>query len=91
MPRVVIDASVVVSAGLKPGSHPAISILIARSFGTILMSNAVELEIRAVVARPKFSRYATELTMILESIIALAERIEPDVAVFDVRLPGPER
>ncbi len=85
MPNVVVDASVVVSAGLKPRSLPARAILLARSYATIVISDAIEAEIRSVIARPKFQDYAAEMTLILDAIIAMAERYEPTMVVTDCR------
>jgi putative PIN family toxin of toxin-antitoxin system len=85
MPNVVVDANVVISAGLKPHSLSARAILLARSHATIVLSDAVEAEIRSVIARPKFEAYAVDLNLILGAIAAIAERHEPDMRVTDCR------
>jgi len=56
MPNVVFDASSLVGALLKEGSAPERALLPARSKHRICLSDAVEKEIREVVARPKFAR-----------------------------------
>jgi putative PIN family toxin of toxin-antitoxin system len=85
MTKIVIDANIVISAGLKPHSTASRAILLARSYGAIVMSDAVEAEIRAVAARPKFQPYAADLQLIVDVIVAGAERHRPSVAIADCR------
>ncbi len=56
MTKIVIDAGIIVSAGLKPRSAPYQAILLARAHGVVVISDAVETEIRSVITRPKFQR-----------------------------------
>jgi predicted nucleic acid-binding protein len=61
MTKIVIDANIVISAGLTPRSTASRAILMARTYGEIVISDAVEAEIRSVAARPKFRPYASDL------------------------------
>ncbi|MBK1839373.1 putative toxin-antitoxin system toxin component, PIN family [Azospirillum sp. YIM B02556] len=59
MPNVVFDASVLVSAALKPLSIPAEALRAARIADRIVLSEETLQEITAVLARPKFERVFT--------------------------------
>jgi len=87
MPNVVFDASSLVGALLKEGSAPERALLAARSKDRICLSDAVEKEIREVVARPKFARYLTpgRIERILDLLTAAAVIVEPKEAVTDCR------
>lgn len=53
--RVVVDTNVVVSAALNPGRTPDLCLAALRAEGcTVLLDEAVEGELREVLARPKF-------------------------------------
>jgi putative PIN family toxin of toxin-antitoxin system len=87
MPNVVFDASSLVGALLKEGSAPERALLLARAKDTICLSDAVEKEIREVLARPKFARYLTpgRIERILDLLTAAAVIVEPNEAVTDCR------
>lgn len=61
--------------------------MLARTQATICLSDAVEAEVRAVFARPKFDRYLNpgRCEYILELLSIAARRVAPDVAVADCR------
>lgn len=56
--RVVLDTNVVVSGLLFPGSEPAAALLKAQR-GIVLASEAIRLELLAVLARVRFDRYCS--------------------------------
>jgi putative PIN family toxin of toxin-antitoxin system len=87
MPNVVFDASSIIGALLKEDSVPERALLLARTHDTICLSGAVETEIRAVSARPKFRRYlaAGRLDLILDLLKAAAVSVESTVPVTDCR------
>jgi predicted nucleic acid-binding protein len=53
---IVFDTSTVVSAALKSDSVPETAVLIAEEVDVFALSSAVDAEIAAVLARPKFAR-----------------------------------
>jgi len=87
MPSVVIDASTLVGALLKPNSVPEQALLLARSNGPICLSSAVEDEIRDVFARPKFHEgvVPARVERILYLIVSGARVVSPTVSVGDCR------
>ena len=87
MPNVVFDASSIVGALLKRDSVPERALLLARTHDTIYLSRAVEAEIRAVCARPKFRRYLSpgRLDLVLDLLKAASASIEPTIVVTDCR------
>jgi putative PIN family toxin of toxin-antitoxin system len=87
MPSVVLDASSLVGALLKPDSVPERALLLARATGRVALSPAVEAEIRQVFARPKFRGHLIpgRLERVLDLIVAGALVVEPTIAVADCR------
>lgn len=87
MPKIVFDASSLVGALLKEGSVPERALLLARSRAVVCLSTSVEDEVRAVFARPKFSKYlaSDRGARILALLCTAAERCEPTVTVSDCR------
>jgi putative PIN family toxin of toxin-antitoxin system len=87
MPNVVIDASTVVSAALKPHSAPRRAVALARIHDVICISAAIEDEIREVLARPKFARFisAAQRDELLNLLLVGALRVEPGERVDDCR------
>lgn len=51
---IVVDASSIVGAAVKPGSTPARALMYVLEHDRLAMSEAVAAEIREVLARPKF-------------------------------------
>jgi len=87
---VVVDASVLISAILKPGSVPERAL--TRTLvgpDTLIISNDVECEYREVILRQKFDRLvALEWRQqYLQRVIDLAQRVEPIDPVHDCRDP----
>jgi hypothetical protein len=84
---IVFDASTVVSAALKADSVPERALLIAVEMDVVALSSAVDAEIAAVLARPKFAqtiardRYDT----VLATLRSEAVWFEPSVWVTDCR------
>lgn len=58
-PRYVFDTSVLVSALILPRSKPRQAFESARASGELLISTALLDELRDVLRRPKFDRYAS--------------------------------
>jgi uncharacterized protein len=87
MPKVVVDANIVVSAALKAESLPEQVILLARAHDTICLSPAVVEEMRCVMARPKFSAAISEARreQLLELLGAAAQLVTPGEAINDCR------
>jgi putative PIN family toxin of toxin-antitoxin system len=86
MPSVVLDASTLVGALLRPGSVPERALLLARARATICLSTAVEQEIREVFGRPRFRKYLTPGRVdLIFGLLAAAERVEPGLKVTDCR------
>ena len=57
--RLVFDTNVIVSADLFEDSVPGRALSLALDLGTLLLSEALIEELRAVLSRPRFDRYAT--------------------------------
>ncbi len=87
MPNVVFDASSVVGALLKPESVPERALLLARARHVICLSEAVEVEMREVIGRPRFARYLGEGRgeRVMDLVASAAARFSPSVAVQDCR------
>src|SRR5690348_11920328 len=87
MRNVVIDANIVVSAALRRNSPPHQALALARVHDVICMSDAVEKEIRGVLARPKFQALITPARCrhILDLLLVSALRAEPRETVHDCR------
>ena len=79
MPRYVFDSNVIVSALLFNGSStPGRALLLALSFGMLLMSEAQAAELADVLSRRKFDRYATpeERRRLLRGLMRQTEVVE---------------
>ena len=89
MPSVVFDTSTLVGALLREDSVPARALMLARTRGTLSLSDAMEAEIRTVLARPKFVRYATpsRIARFLTLLRMEGRRVHPTVQVTDCRDP----
>ena len=57
--RLVFDTNVIVSADLFEDSVPERALSLALDLGMLLLSEALIEELRAVLSRPRFDRYAT--------------------------------
>jgi hypothetical protein len=91
---VVLDASTLVSAALKPDSVPEQALL--RVMGTpdrLILSREVEGEYREVLRRPKFDRYVSLVRRerILDIVVVAAEWIEPVQTVRECRDPKDDK
>ncbi len=77
-PRFVFDTNAIISADLFRDSVPGRALWLALDLGTILMSEALIEELREVLSRPRFDRYATrvEREEFLRRLIREAETIE---------------
>ena len=79
MPRYVFDSNVIVSALLfNSSSTPGQALLLALSFGTLLMSAAQAAELEDVLSRRKFDRYAVpeERRRLLRDLLLQTELVE---------------
>ena len=78
MLRVVLDTNIIVSACLTPEGSPA-TILELALLGefTLCLSSPILTEYQDVLARPKFSRDAARIKVLLDGIKELAEMVEP--------------
>ena len=91
---VVLDASTLVSAALKPDSIPERAFLRAVSeSNTLLLSQEVENEYRAVIFRSKFDRYASveRRQRLLDIIEVVAETVEPTEIVRECSDPKDDK
>ena len=92
--RVVLDASTLVSAALKPGSVPdqALLYIVSRS-NRLIVSQAVEDEYREVLLRPKFDRFVAinRRLRVVQTALDAAERIEPVVEVRECSDPKDDK
>jgi len=87
----VLDASVVVSAALKPNSPPERALLAAvTGSNQLVLSRAIEDEYRQVIFRPKFDQYLSvaRRQWVLDIVTSTAARFEPTVPVTDCRDPN---
>jgi putative PIN family toxin of toxin-antitoxin system len=86
---IVIDASVVISAALKPASIPRTALARARSIDRLAMSAAVAAELRSVLRRPKFAHILTDVrvTEAEDWILTGADWFDPKIIVTGCRDP----
>lgn len=88
MPNVVLDASSLVGALLKPGSIPERAFLTALRTDTICLSAAVGDEVSEVFFRPKFKRAGAERgPLLLAALLDAAVWVFPSVIVTNCRDP----
>lgn len=89
MPSVVFDTSTLVGALLREDSVPARALMLARNRAALCLSDAMEAEIRAVLARPKFGRYATpsRIARFLTLLSIEGQRVRPTEQITDCRDP----
>lgn len=87
---IVLDASVVVSAALRPSSIPRQAFDRARETGRLALSRPVADEIRQVLARRKFSSILTPARQddIMTLLCATALWFSPAISVGDCRDPN---
>ena len=87
MPSVVLDASMLVGALLKPGSAPERALLLAYGRDRICMSEAVAEEVRSVFGRPKFAAAVepARIGLILDLLMSAAHWFVPTQHVVDCR------
>ncbi len=91
---VVVDASTLISAALKPDSLPERALLRAVDGPRrIVLSEAVEDEYREVIFRPKFDRFVSieRRQRILDIVLVVAERIVPAQTVRECRDPNDDK
>ncbi|HWG20227.1 MAG TPA: putative toxin-antitoxin system toxin component, PIN family [Terracidiphilus sp.] len=76
--RLVLDTNVYVSYFIRSGSVPGQAVAKALQTGTLLVSIETFAELRAVLARPKFSRYIRPelLEAFLDQLWASAEPVQ---------------
>jgi putative PIN family toxin of toxin-antitoxin system len=84
---IVIDASTLVSAALKPDSIPEQAVLRAEEVDVFALSAAVDAEISGVLNRPKFARAisATRRDRFPRNLRDAAVWFDPSVRVVDCR------
>ena len=84
---IVVDASTVVGAALKRNGIPRQALLKARNRDAIVLSTAVEGEIREVLACPKFPRHLTDKdrSTIMLLLTEAAVWVEPTLTVHKSR------
>jgi putative PIN family toxin of toxin-antitoxin system len=76
--RVVLDSNIIVSACLTPEGAPATIVELALlGLFTVCLSPEILAEYREVLARPKFSRHADRIRILLEGIEEISEMITP--------------
>ncbi len=87
MPNVVFDVSSLVGALLKSGAVPERALLLARTHETLVLSPAVEAEIREVFSRPNFRKYLAtgRAEHILDLLAAASVSVSPTETVRDCR------
>ena len=92
-PRFVFDTNVIVSADLFDDSVPARALSLALDLGTLLMSEALIEELRTVLSRPRFDRYATpaEREEFLQDLMRETETVEITEAVQACRDPNDDK
>jgi uncharacterized protein len=86
---IIFDASALVSAALKVDSVPERALLRAEEVDVFALSAAVDVEIAAVLNRPKFARTISlaRRERVLEILRRSAVWFEPTVRVADCRDP----
>lgn len=84
--RIVVDTNVFISAGLRQGSLPALSVYIVERRCTLLRSTATEQELFEVIDRPRFSRLiAPDFRAWLVQLFARADLIAINEIVTECR------
>lgn len=84
MPRAVLDTNVLVSALISPGGPSAALVLELRDGAfELIASQALLAELREVLGREKFRRYATEA-----EAIAYVDLIRHEATILDDPAPG---
>ena len=86
---IVVDASSIVGAALKPDGTPARALMRVLEHDRLAMSEAVAAEIRDVLARPKFAPVLTQSDRanIAALLFADAQWFVPAMRVSDCRDP----
>lgn len=86
---IVLDASTIVGAALRPAGIPRRAFDRARGFARIALSRPILDEVREVLARPKFVDVITRTDQddIIRALTAAAVWFEPDTPVLDCRDP----
>ena len=77
--RVVLDTNILISACWTPGGNE--SQVVAMALGGRLIacvSATVEAEYRDVAQRKKFARYRDEMEEMIDALLAVCERVEPE-------------
>lgn len=87
MPRAVLDTNVLVSALISPAGAPARLLLELRAGAfELVVSPALLAELREVLARPPFRKYASQ-----DEVAAYVQAIERDAIVMEDPVPSAER
>lgn len=91
--RLVFDTNVIVSADLFDGSVPARALWLALDLGALLMSEALIEELRTVLSKPRFDRYATraEREEFLRDLAREADTVEITETVQACRDPNDDK
>ena len=86
---IVLDASVIVSAAFRRGSHPRLALDRAVERGLIALSRPVLAEYEDVLGRPKFSHVLTQAMRddVISALASAAQWYVPTVSVTDCRDP----
>ena len=92
-PRIVFDTNVIVSADLFDDSVPAKALWLALDLGSLLMSEALIEELRGVLSKPRFDRYATrsEREEFLRDLTRETETVEITETVRACRDPKDDK
>ncbi|MDE2786880.1 MAG: putative toxin-antitoxin system toxin component, PIN family [Chloroflexota bacterium] len=92
-PRIVFDTNVIVSADLFEDSVPATALWLALDLGSLLMSEALIEELRMVLSKPRFDRYATraEREEFLRDLTRETETVEITEPVQACRDPDDDK
>ena len=92
-PRYVLDANVIVSGLLFPGSLPGQAFSEARVRGDVLLSDDTVEEIVGVLRRPKFDRYVLpeERDRFVAKLIREARHVHPSETVHACRDPNDDK
>ena len=87
MPSVVIDANVLVSAVLKEDSTPDLAFRLARTHDVVCISDALLMEIEAVLRRPKLRSVVSpgRIELMLDLLVSRSFHLTPSIAVADCR------
>ena len=91
--RLVLDTNVLVSAALFPSSLPGQVLDHAIHYGCLLISPNTASELKAVLFRPRLSRYlhAEEANEFLASVLRHAEPVEIAVSIAICRDPKDDK